>query len=249
MTDLPFIAFFADPECIVDILAGQRRRPWMDEEGGHAYKCLPLAMANEHGWTLGSPNSFEAEWNGGPGKDDVKVRVDQDQPSFVYSHFTPGILSFSVSIIFRTPPGYNLWLGPPANHFKDGIQTMSALIETDWMPYIFSVNWKFTRPNTPIRFEKGDPICSVFPVPRGLVEQFATDAKFLTEDPETQRQYETGVLRRQSFEVLKKLNKEPDGALKHQRWYTLGTTPDGKREFPEHQTSLKVRSFPTPNKP
>ena len=31
----------------------------------HAYRCVPMTVANTHGWELLVPASFEVEWNGG----------------------------------------------------------------------------------------------------------------------------------------------------------------------------------------
>jgi len=59
------------------IRAASSRRPWMDDTpDSFAYRCLPLNIANAHGWEILSPCGFEAEWNGGPGVGDVVVRPD-----------------------------------------------------------------------------------------------------------------------------------------------------------------------------
>jgi hypothetical protein len=43
-------------------------RSWMDRtNNGFAYRCLPLNIANAHGWLILNPVAFVAEWNGGPG--------------------------------------------------------------------------------------------------------------------------------------------------------------------------------------
>jgi hypothetical protein len=45
---------------------------------------------------------------------------------------------------------------------KDGIQPLVGLIETDWLPFPFTMNWIFTRPGT-VKFEKGEPFCFITP--------------------------------------------------------------------------------------
>ena len=57
-----------------------------------------------------------------------------------------GILTFDVAYIFRTPPGYHLLVSGPINTFKDGVAPMTAVVETDWLPYTFTFNYQFTRP-------------------------------------------------------------------------------------------------------
>ena len=59
----------------------------------------------------------------------------------------------------------------PINRPKDGIAALSGIIETDWSPYSFTMNWMFTRPGTPVRFEKGEPYCHIFPVSCGALER------------------------------------------------------------------------------
>ena len=33
----------------------------------------------------------------------------------------------------------------PFNQPKDAIQPLTAIVETDWAPFTFTMNWKFTR--------------------------------------------------------------------------------------------------------
>ena len=88
----------------------------------------------------------------------------------VISHFGNGTVTINQKVMIRTPPGYSLWVTGPVNEFKDGVQPMSGVIETDWIPFPFTMNWKFTRPNVTIRFEKDEPYCFFFPIRRDLVE-------------------------------------------------------------------------------
>ena len=163
----------------VDIRPARNRREWMNQTpGSYAYRCLPLSIANAHGWEVRCPVAFEAEWTGGSDTGDIRVTFDDDEnssagsASFVESHFGSGILTFNIRAVIQTPPAYDLWVTGPANDFKDGIQALFAVIETYWMPFTFTMNWKFTRPQAKVRFEKGEPFCFFFPVEHGLLEQF-----------------------------------------------------------------------------
>jgi hypothetical protein len=89
-------------------------RPWMDETPhAFAYRCLPLNIANAHGWEVLSPCGFEAMWTGGTGTDAVVLRLDDNAPTdhAPVSLFGQGVLTFHVEGIFRTPPGCSLWIG------------------------------------------------------------------------------------------------------------------------------------------
>jgi hypothetical protein len=49
-------------------------RPWMDRiADNHAYRCLPLNIANSHGWEVLSPCTFSATWSGGIHARDLKL--------------------------------------------------------------------------------------------------------------------------------------------------------------------------------
>ncbi len=47
-----------------------------------------------------------------------------------------------------------MWVGGPPNHIKDGIQPLTGLVETDWLPFPFTMNWMFTRKGS-VRWERG----------------------------------------------------------------------------------------------
>ena len=52
-------------------------RPWMDQTPeSFAYRCLPLNIANAHGWEILAPAAFDAYWNGGAAISDVIVQPD-----------------------------------------------------------------------------------------------------------------------------------------------------------------------------
>src|SRR5262245_32204643 len=60
------------------IRAGSTKRDWMDgAPDSYAYRCLPLNIANGHGWEMLSPCGFEATWNGGLAPQDVSITADE----------------------------------------------------------------------------------------------------------------------------------------------------------------------------
>lgn len=71
-----------------------------------AYRCLPLNIANAHGWEILSPCGFEARWNGGPAVEDVAIRLDPGtRPDHApVALFGQGLLTFHVEGLFKTPP-------------------------------------------------------------------------------------------------------------------------------------------------
>lgn len=156
-----------------------RQRDWMDTAHQHfPYRCLPLVIANQHGWMFECPDAFEATWDGRPEIDAITIPKLQ----YASTHFGFGVLTFNLPWLFRTAPGVNLYVHGPDNHIKDGIQALCGIVETDWLPFTFTMNWKFTRPGT-IRFEKGEPCCMVTPVDRGLIEEQEPEVRGMGDEP------------------------------------------------------------------
>jgi hypothetical protein len=158
-------------------------RDWMDASNqGVAYRCLPLVIANAHGWEILSPAAFEAEWTGSNDLNGVKITPLTpfgDYPP-VMSHFGEGILTFHVIGLFRTDPKTNLWITGPVNRPKHAIQALTGVVETDWAVASFTMNWKFTAPGIRIRFEKDEPFCFFFPIPRGGLEEIQPEVKSIS---------------------------------------------------------------------
>src|ERR1700722_20112878 len=96
-------------------------RTWMDQTAeGFAYRCLPLNIANAHGWLILNPTPFVAEWSGRIGLDGVMVRpIAAGAPMIASSHFGSGVLTFNVNVLFRTEPGWALIVTGPFNQPKD----------------------------------------------------------------------------------------------------------------------------------
>jgi len=160
-------------------------RTWMEETGDRfAYRCLPLNIANAYGWEILCNAGFTAEWNGENGLDAVSVLPDEGTTASAISHFGNGVLTFHVPCLFRTEPGYDLMVQGPINRPRDAIVGLTGIIETDWSPYSFTMNWIFTAAATPVRFEKDEPFCHVFPVKRGALEAIEPEIRALSEDPE-----------------------------------------------------------------
>jgi Family of unknown function (DUF6065) len=116
-------------------------RHWMNDISDRfAYRSLPLNIANAHGWQILNPVAFLANWTGESGIDAVRILSVHPEGSretiIATSHFGAGFLTFSISGLFRTDPGYDLWVSGPVNEFKDAIQPATSIVETDWLPLL-----------------------------------------------------------------------------------------------------------------
>jgi hypothetical protein len=216
-------------------------RTWMDQAPqGFAYRCLPLNIANAHGWEVLCPSAFEATWNGGPLPADVQIRPLDNGGWPGLAHFGCGVITFHMGYLVRTEPGYDLWVGGSANAPKDGIIPLTGIVETDWAPYSFTMNWRFTRPNLKIRFERGEPFCTIFPIPRELLEQVTPEIRDLESDPEAHAAFTAWSAKRGQF--LADL-PQPGSDAQRQGWqkdYFRGVTPDGRRVIDSHRTKVQL---------
>ena len=244
--DGPELCFYHLSSPPPSIQAADPRRNWMDETWDrYAYRCLPLAIANAHGWHILSPLGFVATWNGGDAPKDVSVIPDpgQDLSAVPTGHFGSGTLTFHVGGLVRTPPGWNLWVGGPPNEPKDAIAPLSGVVETDWAPVSFTMNWRFTRPGQTIRFEKGEPFCFFFPIKRGSVEQFSPIMTHISVNPNLNKLYEDWRASRDAHGSLRYANTFKSKSETWQKHYFKGTDISGCRHIEDHQTKLHVPEF------
>ncbi len=228
----------------IDIRPAPMERDWMSESKDRfAYRCLPLNIANAYGWQIHTRWGFEAEWRGGANPDSVVVTPDEGNVAPATGHFGGGALTFHVPCLFRTEPGYDLMVQGPINAPKDAIAPLTGIIETDWAPYTFTMNWLFTRVGQKVRFERDEPFCHLFPIKRGEVERFEPKHRKLSENPELLAEMETW---KESRGALIESLKEP-GATSRESWqrlYFRGLDPKGQPvPHAEHQTRLKVKPF------
>jgi hypothetical protein len=208
-----------------------------------AYRCLPLNIANTHGWEILCSAGFTAIWNGGAGLDAISLQADTGTVLPASSHFGHGILTFHVPCLFQTTPGFDLMVQGPINRPKDAIAPLTGVVETDWSPYSFTMNWLFTRPGTAVRFEQGEPYCHIFPLRRGEVENVQPGLRQLSDDPALERQHGTWTAGRNQFNAELRRPGSQAQADKWQKLYYQGIDMEGRAIAPDHRTRLRVKPF------
>jgi hypothetical protein len=229
-------------------------RFWMDfTTDGWANRCLPLRIANQSGWCLLNDADFEVTWTGSQQLDGVKLKFAKGQSSAsVNSMFGYGVVTWVIPYLFRTPPGFNLLVRGPANSPKDGVVALDGIVETDWLPYPFTMNWKVTRPSRTVKFERNEPICMIMPIRREDIETFHPEIRNLESDAELNRGYQAWHERRAAL-VKSIKEKPPDRKDKPtQGNYIRGEGVLGEKTS-GHQAKLEIRTFaeaePAPEPP
>jgi hypothetical protein len=222
----------------------QARRDWMDRSGQRfAYRCLPLTMANASGWELRLPADVTVRWNGKTDRKAITISgYDPKWPvrSYVQSHFGEGVVTFTTGYLFRTSPGVAVWTSGPPNEPRDGIAPLTGLVETDWLPFPFTMNWKFTRPGEVV-FRKGEVFCFLTLVEHGRLETITPTLQDIGAVPELEREYRAWSDSRADF-IARLEEREPEAMrTAWQRYYMKGETPEG-RQASEHVTSRKLKT-------
>ncbi len=162
---------------------GPPRRHWMDQDP-HSYQCLPLVMANQWGWQMLCPTDVQVTWDGGQRPESLQVLVDPKHHLSVRSHFGSGIVTFSPPWLFRTPRGWDLMVKGPTNRWKANCAPLEGIIETWWLNYTFTMNWKLIEPGT-VTFAAGESVAQLVPVPHATFDaSTAFEAPIMHVEPE-----------------------------------------------------------------
>lgn len=218
-------------------------RKWMDNTSDrYAYRCVPLGIANASGWEILMPHGFEATWDGGNGKEAISIRnLDggHAHPHTVISHFGHGVLTFHTGYLLRTDPGWGIWCRGPPNEPKDGIAALDGLVETDWLPFPFTMNWRFTRPCT-VRFDKGEVFCFVTPLAHLALESIRPEMLELDSDVQLKAEYSAWSASRADF--LARLQAGDSATVKEawQRFYMQGATATGQSAPDTHRHKRRL---------
>ena len=222
------------------------KRQWMDDfVDRHAYRCLPLSIANAFGWEVLCPIPVEIRWNGGMAVEDIQVIGLKELPSgasvdnFCRSNFSRGIITFHLDYVIETEPGWGILATGPFNDFKPTASPLTGVVESDWLPYPFTMNWQLTEPGV-TRFEEDEPFCFFLPVPRQVLPNTELQIHRMADDPELQSRHDQFRLARDDF--MRRVRAGDEAAIKEawQRHYFVGRHPDGVLA-PEHLNKLRLK--------
>lgn len=223
--------------------AARPGRTWMDKfPSRHAYRCLPLSIANCYGWEVLCPAAFTIHWNGGPEAADITLECrDASFPleHFVVSNFSRGIVTFHTGYIFQTEPDWSLLATGPLNQPKDGISPLSGVIETHWLPYPFTMNWQLTRAGS-VRFEQGEPYCLIVPTPVGALEATQPQVHDLQSKPELADQFAAWRDKRTEFMTAFRAGDPVTLREAWQKYYFKGEMPSAGPAAAAHVQKLRL---------
>ncbi len=223
----PLFSAYPVVETPPEIVPAFSKRVWMDQTSDRfAYRCTPLAIANATGWELLCPVGLKARWKGGRDKTDIEILAEneEEQPlvdRFAHSHFGEGVLTFQPGYLFRTSAGWAVSVRGSPNQPSARIYPLEGLVETDWLPLTFTMNWRFTAPGV-VHFRKGDPFCFLTLVPHILMSDVQPVVRDLDADPALKDSFEKWRDSRTSF--IEEMEAENPATIQQgwQRNYTRG---------------------------
>jgi len=136
-----------------------------------------------------------------------------------------------------------LWIGGSPNQPKDAIYPLTGVVETDWSPFTFTMNWRFTRTNHWVHFDAGEPICFFFPVQRALLDGIKPVMAPIDAEPGLLDRFQDWSRGRDAF-VLRMANEPPPApAEKWQKHYYRGVDMSEREQIGDHRSRLRLKPF------
>jgi hypothetical protein len=227
------------------IVPARSEREWMDATGQRfAYRCIPLSIANASGWEILLPCSIEATYFGGNKIEDLQVRsadAGNNVGQVAVSHFGYGILTFHPGYLFRTSPGWAIWVRGTPNSHRDKIVPLEGLIETDWLSMTFTMNWRFTKPGT-VRFQKGEPFCFITLAPHGLLDSVEPKLANLSDEPILKTEHDAWTESRNKFNAGLRQQEPEAVAQGWQKSYVRGEPTAGGAAPTFHVSKRRLKA-------
>jgi hypothetical protein len=140
------------------------KRDWMDDTfDKHAYRCLPVSIANTLGWTFSYPSDISFIWDGDPSSEDGHVKILSGE-EYVFTNRANATISFNSGLTFQTEENVSLLMMPVPNQFIEGVQGFTTIISTSVLKPPIPYAWKITKANEVITIPANTPIVSIIPI-------------------------------------------------------------------------------------
>jgi hypothetical protein len=201
----------------------------------YAYRCLPMVIANQHSWDALCPSDIKLAWEGDDSFDGIRIEyLEPSEFKFASSLFGYGIVTFHVDFVLQTEENICIYVKGPANYPRVKLYPLEGIVETNWLPFTFTSNWKFTEPGE-IIITKGEPLFSFFPVNTNLIEEHIIEKQNINSNQEFKVRYDNYADSR----TLHNKNGKTNGAS-WQKNYMKGLDPFDNSIHKNHKTKLKV---------
>lgn len=202
-------------------------REWINLTDKASHKCKPMREASKLGWLVLLPFDIQLYWDGGTKQESLSISSsDPMAKKLVVSHFGYGMVSIIFNFIVRTPPGVHILVSGPLNQSRGGVAPLSALIETDWLPYHFAITYRCIQPNARITIHRNEAIAQIIPVSRGIVDRMELSIGKIDDDPEMERDFSEWHIARQADAAQYAVDGQPRKPL---GFYDRRELPGGRK--------------------
>ncbi|UXA61015.1 DUF6065 family protein [Xanthomonas prunicola] len=133
---------------------------------GSTYFCLDLWRSGAFGAPAEYLNLMNRREDMIPRPHDPSARIQRSASS----HFGHGVLTFHLGWLLRTNPGWAVWARGLPNRTKRSITPLEGVVETDWLSFPFTMNWRFVEKGR-VRFAAGEPIAYLTIFPHMAIDQ------------------------------------------------------------------------------
>lgn len=136
----------------------------------HAYRCFPVSLANQLGWSVSFPERLSFIWDGISDTSPGHMTIVEGH-RYLDDMRANATISFKVNWWFKTDPEVSLLIMGPPNLVKDGATPLSAIISSSFYNKTIPFGWMVTRPHKVITFEANEPVFTILPISlSGLTE-------------------------------------------------------------------------------
>lgn len=206
-------------------------RTWMQQHQGRTpYKCNPMTVANGYGWEIVSPSTFTFIWDGSAGQSEVSgvsIRTKDINPVLPKHHFGNGVITWSTGFVLRTEFPYAMFVTAPVNTVFHNVTPLSGIVETYWMPFTFTLNWKINAPGIPTTVNQGDVLAQFFPVQIDVFDDMELEITSMKNaEPEFQHNFYHWTKHRRNT-----LNQQGDPSGHYIRGEVPGTTYQAENRY------------------
>jgi hypothetical protein len=140
------------------------KREWMDNTPEkHAYRCMPISLANTLGWGISFPVDISFIWDGIDDSSDSHVKILKGE-KYCTTQRGNATISFNTYLTIQTDDEITTLITPVPNYFNKNAQCYTSLISTSFYKSMMPVAWKITEPNIEITIPAGMPVATLIPI-------------------------------------------------------------------------------------
>lgn len=151
---------YRHPDYDTDFFVLKPNRDWMDSSiDKHAYKCLPVTLANCLGWSFSIPEDISFVLHSST--DTVEILSGSKYSSV---DRTNGTISFISGLTIQSDSPTSLLIMPVPNQFIDGISPFTSVVNTSVLKAPIPSAWKITSYDKKITIKSGTPIAAIIPI-------------------------------------------------------------------------------------